>query len=213
MADVTIYGFPGSSYARTTRLACEEKGVTYEVEPMAPQSPELLAVQPHGYMPALRHGDRVIYETSAITRYIDEAFDGPALQPAELDARTRMNIWISAANHYYDRAMIRDIVIQRLVVPSRGGTPDEAMIAAAVEKLPRLFDILDNALGEHAYLAGDAVSLADLFMQPIVSSLLMTEEGRSAMAGRANVERWFGALAARPSVAAITPKPEADAAE
>ena len=213
MSDVTIYGFPQSSYVRTTRLVCEEKGVSYEIEPMAPHSPELLALQPHGYMPALRHGDFVLYEASAIARYIDEAFDGPALRPGDIKARAEMNKWISAANHYYDRAMVREIVIQRLVVPSRGGTPDEEMIAGAVAKLPQLLDILDARLAENDFLAGGEVSLADCFMQPIIASLLMTEEGTKAMAGRGNVERWFEAMAARPSVASLAPKPEANAAE
>ncbi len=213
MSDVTIYGFPQSSYVRTTRLVCEEKGVSYDIEPMAPHSPELLAVQPHGYMPAIRHGDFVLYESSAIARYIDEAFDGPALRPAGIEARAQMNTWISAANHYYDRAMVREIVIQRLVVPSRGGAPDEEMIAGAVEKLPRLLDILDAHLAENDFLAGGEISLADCFMQPIIASLLMTEEGTKAMAGRGNVERWFEAMAARPSVATLAPKPEASAAE
>ncbi len=213
MSDVTIYGFAQSSYVRTTRLVCEEKGVSYDIEPMAPHSPELLAVQPHGYMPAIRHGDFVLYEASAIARYIDEAFDGPALQPKDIEARAQMNKWISAANHYYDRAMVRDIVIQRLVVPSRGGAPDEEMIAGAVEKLPRLLDILDADLAENDYLAGAAVSIADCVMQPIIASLLMTEEGAKAMAGRGNVKRWFETMATRPSVATLAPKPEANAAE
>lgn len=213
MPEVTIYGFAASSYVRTVRLACEEKGVSYGIEPRTPNSPELLEVQPHGMMPALRHGDLVIYETSAISRYIDEAFDGPALQPAEIRARVEMNKWISAANHYYDRVLVRDLVIQRLVVPSQGGTPDEAIIAGAVEKLPRLLDILDAHLADRSYLAGDAVSLADLFMQPMIASMLMTGEGKAAMAGRGHIERWFEALAARPSVAALAPKPEASAAE
>ena len=213
MSDITIYGFPQSSYVRTARLVCEEKGVSYEIEQMGPHTPELLALQPHGYMPAIRHGDFVLYEASAIARYIDEAFDGPALQPGDIKARAGMNKWISATNHYYDRAMVRDIVIQRLVVPSRGGAPDEEMIAGGVEKLPRLLDILDAHLAGNDYLAGGDISLADCFMQPIIASLLMTEEGAKAVAGRGNVERWYAAMAARPSVASLAPKPEANAAE
>lgn len=32
---------------------------------------------------AMRHGDFILYEFQAITRYIDRAFDGPELRPAE----------------------------------------------------------------------------------------------------------------------------------
>src|SRR3954449_12565633 len=47
-------------------------------------------------------GKRVtVYETSAIVGYIDDAFDGPRLTPADPRQRARMNQWISAVNGYY----------------------------------------------------------------------------------------------------------------
>ncbi len=87
MTDVKLYGFPQSTYVRTARLACEEKGVAYEIVPTEIGSPENLAVHPFARVPAMSHGDFKCFETAAICRYVDEAFDGPALQPADARAK------------------------------------------------------------------------------------------------------------------------------
>ena len=83
MATLIIHGIPLSTYVRTCRMACMEKGVPYELDPVMPQSPEQLAMQPWGSVPAMTHGDVRMYESLAICNYIDSAFDGPPLQPAD----------------------------------------------------------------------------------------------------------------------------------
>src|SRR5262249_12100896 len=88
MASPVVYGHAYSTYTRTARLVLEEKGIEYELEEVdilqgAGQSPAHLARQPFGKVPAFEHDGFRLYETIAITRYIDEAFPGPKLQPAD----------------------------------------------------------------------------------------------------------------------------------
>src|SRR5215469_1352632 len=91
---VTLHGFRYSVYVRIARLVLAEKGVAYasvEVNPFAANVPaEYLALHPFRRVPTLVYGDFALYETCAITRYVDEAFDGPALQPRDTRARARM---------------------------------------------------------------------------------------------------------------------------
>ena len=81
MATIEIIGIPGSTYVRAVRMACEEKGVPYELKPAMPHSPEILALHPFGKVPAMRHGDFELCESNAIATYIDRAFAGPPLFP------------------------------------------------------------------------------------------------------------------------------------
>ena len=81
MPDIVVYGFALSTYVRSARLALEEKGVGYEMAPIEFGSKELLDLHPFGKIPAFAHGDVRLYETSAIVRYVDESFDGPAKLP------------------------------------------------------------------------------------------------------------------------------------
>jgi len=91
-----VFGAPYSVYVRAVRLALEEKGVPYELVPVdifAPGGPppEHRERHPFGKIPALEHAGFRLYEAGAITRYVDEAFPGPRLQPEEPRSRARMN--------------------------------------------------------------------------------------------------------------------------
>src|SRR5258708_12859061 len=84
---LVLHGYHYSVYLRIARLTLAEKGLDYErveVNPFAPQIPAAyLALHPFGRVPTLVHDDFVLYETGAITRYVDRAFPGPALQPPQ----------------------------------------------------------------------------------------------------------------------------------
>ena len=202
MTDVVVYGFPGSTYVRTARMALEEKGVAYDIEPLAPGGDEIKALHPFAKIPAFRHGDVVLYETLAICAYVDAAFDGPPLQPADALARARMLQWIGVFDSYVYRRMVSDVVIQRLVVPRRGGEPDEARITGALADIRHQLGLFDGALAEADWLAGAEMSLADLFLAPAVFYLAMTPEGEKMLPDFAHVGRWFEAIRQRPSFAA-----------
>ena len=205
MADVVVYGFPGSPYVRTARLALAEKGVAHDVEPLAPDSDEIKALHPFAKIPAMRHGDVVLFETLAICAYVDAAFDGPALQPADAGGRARMLQWISVFNSYAYGPMVSDVIIQRLVVPRRGGEPDEALIEGAVADVRHQLGLFDGALADAGWLAGAEISLADMFLAPAVFYLAMTPEGEEMLPDFAHVGRWFEAIQQRPSFAATAP--------
>ena len=205
MATLVIHGTPLSTYVRTCRMACLEKGVPYELDPLAPQSPEQKAMQPWGSVPAMTHGDVRMYESLAICNYIDRAFDGPPLQPADPLANARCWQWTSVFIQYLYRPAI-DIVLQRLVVPAQGGEPDEALVASSVPKSDTALDALDSALDGEVHFAGDEASLADYMVLPVLHYLKMTPEGESLLAPRANIARWQAAIDERESAVETVPQ-------
>src|SRR4029077_5503827 len=103
MTDVVVLGFPRSTYVHIVRLVITHKGVPYTFRHLELEmgSASHLALHPFDRVPILQHGDFTLYETSAIAAYVDEVFEGPALQPKDLRARARMNQWISSVNSYY----------------------------------------------------------------------------------------------------------------
>jgi glutathione S-transferase len=205
MTDLTIYGFDASTYVRSVRMMCEEKGVAYGIVPLELGSTEHLRLHPFGKIPAVKHGDFVLYETAAIGRYVDAVFAGQSLQPADAKERAVMDRWLSAIPDYLYQVMIRELVWQRLVVPSRGGSADEAMIAGAVPKMAAQLDILEAGLADKGYLAGADVSLADLVLLPILTYVKMTPEGGPEVAKRPKLSAWYARMAERPSYAATLP--------
>jgi glutathione S-transferase len=207
MADVTIHGFPQSTFVRTARMVCEEKGVEYDVEPLEFGSAAHLALHPFAKIPAFSHGDVTLYETLAIAVYVDMAFDGPALQPKDAATKAGMVQWLSAFNDYGYDALIRGLVIPRLVQPSRGEEPDEAAIKATLPRIERFLEVADEALAKSDFLAGDALSFADLMLVPCVFYLSLTPEGEALLAKYGAVAAWLERMMARPSFAATMPPP------
>ncbi|MFO0607077.1 MAG: glutathione transferase [Polyangiales bacterium] len=93
---VTLYGdsFWISPYVFTSYVALREKGVPFDYEevPLHQGGQHATAFRDGsltGRVPALRHGDFWLAESSAIAEYVDEAFPGPALLPKDLRARAR----------------------------------------------------------------------------------------------------------------------------
>jgi glutathione S-transferase len=186
-------------------MALAEKGLAYTFQVCAPHSPELLAVHPFGRIPALRDGDLDLFETSAIVRYLDESFGEPTLIPGTIIGRTRCEQWVSAVNAYLYDAMIRRYVLQFVFPRGDGGQPDRGVIAGALKDMPPQIAALDRAYGAADYLAGAALSMADLFIAPILAYVEQMPDGKSLLAEAPNVRRAQAAIRTRPSFLATEP--------
>lgn len=203
MSNPILYGLPPSTYVRTARLALELKGVAYDLEPVEFRSESHRRLHPFSRIPALRHADLELYETLAITTYVDEAFDGLALQPADPGTRAQMMQWISVINGYAYDAMVTRCVAERFVKPMRGLPTDDAVIADALPDITYQLDLFDRCLSQTPWLAGDQMSLADLFLGPIMVYFAATPEGQSTLPDRPDVTRWLAALNGNPIFAAL----------
>ena len=207
MTDVTVFGAAYSVYVRIVRLALEEKGVPYELQEVdifADGGPpaEHVARHPFAKIPAFAHGDFQLYETGAITRYVDAAFDGPPLVPEDLRDRARMDQIIGLLDSYGYRAMVWDVFVERVQRPAQGADPDEDRIRGGLEVARRCLTALGDLKGDHAFLVGDRVSLADLHFAPMLIYFLMTPEGAALFGEARDLADWWSRLSARPSLAA-----------
>jgi glutathione S-transferase len=210
MAKPVIYGPAYSTYARTCRMALEEKGADYDLVEVdilsgANKTPEYLARQPFGKVPAFEHDGLDLYETDAIIRYINEAFPGIDLVPADVVGRARMTQALDIIGGYAYPAMIGQIFIQRAVMPMMGNAADEDAIAAAIPQAETCVAALEKLIGGNDYLAGDRLSLADLLLIPVYDYISQTPEGQKMLAKAPNLQRWWDRVRTRPCVEKTRP--------
>lgn len=191
MSDITILGLPPSSYVRTALMTSANKGISFTLKPVDFRSDEYLQEHPFRKMPAMHHGNVRIYEALAITTYIDEVFDGPALQPSTPAERARMMQWISVTNDYLYKTIVGCCVAERFVKPMRGLEPDEVLIAQTVPVIETHLDVLEATLTSSDFFVGDQLTLADMFVAPVLTYFAATPEGKEILPKRVAVQAWL----------------------
>jgi glutathione S-transferase len=98
---VTLYHFLPSLCSQKVRVALAEKGVAYEsrVVDIGPAMENYAGwyaeLNPRMVVPTLVHEGAVVVDSAKIVRYVDAAFDGPALSPPEPAPRAVMDTWIA----------------------------------------------------------------------------------------------------------------------
>ncbi len=212
VADPIVFGARYSTYTRSLLLALAEKSVSYrleEVDIFLGPTPDYLARQPFGRIPALEHDGFRLYETGAMLRYVDEAFPGPALQPGDARARARMNQAMGILDSYAYRTLVWDIYVEWSEARAGKRAPDEARIAAAAAKAETCLAALAGLMGEGPYLLGADLTLADLHALPILAYFRLTPEGVRLIDAAPAIGRWWDAMAARESVRATRFEAEA----
>src|SRR5262245_7192963 len=203
MSDIVVLGFARSTYVHIVRLVLTQKDIPYTFRDLEPEmgSPSHLALHPFDRVPILQHGDFTLYESSAIATYVDEAFEGPPLQPRDARARARMNQRISSVNSYYYPYMIYHVTHERLVYPQLGIASDEKVVAHALPKVERALEVLEKALGHGAdYIVGVDLTLADFFMLPSTYAFGLTEEGKAMYPKFPLFVEWRARMEALPAV-------------
>jgi len=208
MAEFSVYAIPGSPFGRAVLAALEEKQTGYRMVGLVPgehRAPAHLARNPFGKMPVLEHGDFSLYETQAILRYLDRVLLEPALTPADFRAAARMDQVMNINDWYLFQEVCNVIGFQRVVGPRLMGlVADEEKIAGAMPQARVVFGELARLLGDGAYFAGDAVSLADLMVAPQVEFLRGTPEWEIVVAPHGNLVRWTERMAERDSMRATS---------
>ena len=207
--NVTLFGATYSVYVNIARLALAEKGVPYElieIDIFAEDGPpaDYLARQPFAKIPAFEHDGFQLFEAGAITHYVDEAFEGPALMPQDPKQRARVNQITSLLDSYAYRAMVWDVYVERVDVPASGGVSDEEKIAGGLETSEKTMTALEDLMGGNDYFTGSAVTLADLHAVPMFAAFCAAPEGAAALAKHTALTRWWERMSERESVKGIS---------
>lgn len=206
---VILRGYRYSVYNRIALVALHEKGVVYETEEINPfaanVSEDYLKRHPFGRVPVLSNGEFDVFETSAITRYINTAFDGPELMPSKAEALARVTQVVSIVDSYGYRAMVRQVFAQRVFRPALGEFSDEAVITAGIDASHSVLSSLNTIAKEGRVLDGQNFTLADCHLAPMIGYFVQAPEGAAALKVYSELDDWWKTVSQRKSLHATEP--------
>jgi len=196
-----VFGHPMSTCTRkvlTTLAEKEHKAEFVLVDLMtgAHKSPEHMARQPFGVVPALDDDGFVLFESRAIIAYLAAKLPGKALTPGDIKSQALVNQWMSVEYSYFTPSAMK-IIYEGLFAPMAGREPDQAKIDDGRKGLETPLTVLDKRLGEVEYVAGD-FSIADICFMPYVEYLFASKAG-DLITDRKNVAAWWNRVSERPS--------------
>jgi glutathione S-transferase len=205
MAKLTVYGTPLSTYLRTVRLLLEEAGTTYELKGIdifngENKSAEYLAKNPFGKVPTLEVDGEVLYETPAITEYLNTVIADNKFSPSDPMLMARMRQIMAIIDSYLYPSAIGTIVIQRLIVPSQGGKIDEDKVKDAVAPAQTAAQAIESLTVGTPYLLGSQASIADFYLIPIFIYLSQTPEFDAITAQTPKLRTWWDEVSKLPTV-------------
>ncbi len=208
MAKMKLWGFDGSTYVRTVKMVLAEKGMTdfeqaqINVLEGEPKEPEHLKRHPFGKVPVLDHDGLRILETSAITRYLNDVLPGTSLVPASPKDRARMDMVIGIVDSYGYGALLGGVAAFHLFPDFVGGKNEQAR-KDGIDNGRKVIEFAMQTRGSSDFIAG-SVSLADLFLAPIVAYVSMTPD-LSAFENIDGFGDWWKQIQALPSFMATKP--------
>jgi len=204
-----LYSGPLSLFSRKVEIALHEKRLPFErvmveftqTRGYSPKHPDVLALNPKGQVPVLVDGDVVLYDSTVILEYLEDAYPDPPLYPEAAAQRAQCRL----LDLFADEIMLVPIRAFMHRTGPRPADPQkweeyEARAAEAAPAIARHFDELERTLGDRPYLCGAfgaadiAVFMAVLFTQRLGGPPL---DGHRALAG------WFARLSERPAFAKI----------
>jgi glutathione S-transferase len=208
MARPIVYGSAMSPYVWSVRLALAEKGVAHELVSVGiseMRAETHLTRHPFGKIPAFEHDGFTLYETQAIMRYVDEAFPAAPLQPIEVQPFARMNQIMGIVDNYLTPCLLADVIFQRMVAPMIGRTTNDETVSAALPKVRHCLGEIARLADDQPFLAGDAVTLADLMAIPQIYYFKKFPDGVAQLAELPALAAWANRMEARQSLQVTRP--------
>ena len=198
---LTLYDYLSSGNGYKCRLLLHQLGLPFrrvELDIMqgATRTPEFLARNPNGRIPALELEDgTVLAESNAILFYLAE---GTPFLPADRLGRAQVLQWLFFEQYSHEPFVAVARFILHLL-------PEDSPRRA---ELPRLHQggyaalgVMEQRLASHPFLVGDRYSIADIALYAYTH---VADEGGFDLAGYPAVRTWLGRVAAQPGHVPIT---------
>jgi len=197
MPKVRFYYNDVCPFAYRVRLALAEKAIAHEAQVIDLQNiPDWYSdISPTGKVPLLQYDDEVVWESTVINEFLEDAFPDPPLLPNQAVARAHARTWIEYCNSTFQPSCCG-------LVFELDESKHEGIRRALIDSLKTIDEALASTPGP--WWLGDRISLVDLTYYPFFEHMpaLTAHRGFELPANLLHLHRWLRAMQERPSVQA-----------
>jgi|SRR5216683_3629469 glutathione S-transferase len=193
---IKIWGRSTSLNVQKVLWCCVELGIPFErVDWGGPfggnDDPAYLAMNPNGRVPTIKHGDKIVWESNSILRYLCAVFGGAHLHPIDPFRCSEVERWMD-----WQLATLNPPMTTMLIGYYRTAEEkrDAAALVAARREASRCWRIVENFIADRPYLTGSELSLADICNGILVHRWYSYPIERPELP---NIDRWYQILSLR----------------
>ena len=194
-----LISLPVSPFAARVRIAIYAKGLDVAIEPPPagwPSNPQFRDISPTGRVPALILDDgTALWESAVILETLEELFpEATPLLGSDVLARAQARLLVAHADHYLMPPMI-----------ALAAGPDEQETRRLMGRLDEALTILDDLVDGGPYAVGEALSLGDCALAPVLFAAKVTGQrlGFDLLTSTPNVARYAATIADDEHVARV----------
>ncbi|MEM7670623.1 MAG: glutathione S-transferase family protein [Pseudomonadota bacterium] len=196
---LTVWGRATSSNVQVVMWAIGELGLAHERIDLGHKfggidTPEYRAMNPNGRVPTIRDGDLVLYESQAILRYIAAKYGDANFWPDDVAVRAELDQWCEWIRSTFQPEFNYKIFWQKVRVGA--ADRDEAQIARDAEALKPMIQLLEDRIGQGAFMNGPELCWADMVVGHLLYRYYTVDFDRAATP---NLDAYYQRLTERPA--------------
>lgn len=155
-------------------------------------TPEFLAMNPHGRIPVISDNGNIVWESHAILRYLAACYNNAHFWSDDPKARSQIEPWMDWLQTTLQPDFLNGIFWGYYRTPE--AQRNWPAIHASIERCSKHFQLLDNILKFKTFLCGDYITLADITIGTMLYRYFELDIERPTIP---NVEMWYKRLQER----------------
>jgi glutathione S-transferase len=161
----TIWGRKSSFNVQKVLWFASELGLTYQHIQAGGSfggldSPEFLAMNPHGKVPVINDFGNIVWESHSILRYLAASYGDGKFWPADPGKRATIERWMDWSQTALQPDFLSGVFWGYYRTPE--ADRDWKAITKSMENCKKHFTLLDTILKSHPYIVGREFTLADV---------------------------------------------------
>ena len=194
-----LHHFPLCPFCRKVRVVLHEKEEHPELQALEPwhRQRELAALNPAAEVPVLEDRDRVVCDSWAICEYLDESRPEPGLLGKSLMERAEIRRLVAWFDAKFTREVTDLVWGEKLIKRIKGDAPNSAAVRSGLTNIHAHLDYIGFLFDRRNWLAGDALSLADIAAAAQLS--VLDYLGDVPWDGHPGAKLWYARIKSRPS--------------